>query len=61
MIYVLHFVYVHIAEFVIKIYDVFSDPWTMALSRSSNRKYYFNLTTGQSKYDLVPESISPFE
>ncbi|CAL8111218.1 unnamed protein product [Orchesella dallaii] len=37
------------------------DPWTMALSRSANRKYYFNLSTGASDYHVPEESISGFE
>ncbi|ODM96422.1 Cap-specific mRNA (nucleoside-2'-O-)-methyltransferase 1 [Orchesella cincta] len=37
------------------------DPWTMALSRSANRKYYFNLATGVSSFNVPPEAISGFE
>ncbi|ODN01402.1 Cap-specific mRNA (nucleoside-2'-O-)-methyltransferase 1 [Orchesella cincta] len=37
------------------------DPWTMALSRSANRKYYFNLSTGASDYHVPEESISGFD
>ncbi|XP_054833969.1 cap-specific mRNA (nucleoside-2'-O-)-methyltransferase 1 [Eublepharis macularius] len=37
-----------------------SDPWTMAISKNSNRKFFYNKTTLISTYELPPESVSPF-
>ncbi|XP_039385955.1 cap-specific mRNA (nucleoside-2'-O-)-methyltransferase 1 [Mauremys reevesii] len=37
-----------------------NDPWTMAFSKNSKRKFFFNKTTQESTYDLPQESIAPF-
>ncbi|XP_040286721.1 cap-specific mRNA (nucleoside-2'-O-)-methyltransferase 1 [Bufo bufo] len=37
-----------------------NDPWTMAFSKSHNRKYFYNVKTHMSKYELPVESIAPF-
>ncbi|XP_067884484.1 cap-specific mRNA (nucleoside-2'-O-)-methyltransferase 1 isoform X2 [Heterodontus francisci] len=37
-----------------------NDPWTMAFSRNSNRKYFYNTRSKDSTYDLPPDSITPF-
>uniref|UniRef100_A0A7M4EUI6 Cap-specific mRNA (nucleoside-2'-O-)-methyltransferase 1 n=1 Tax=Crocodylus porosus TaxID=8502 RepID=A0A7M4EUI6_CROPO len=37
-----------------------NDPWTMAYSKNSKRKFFFNKMTKDSTYDLPPESIAPF-
>nr|XP_056709258.1 cap-specific mRNA (nucleoside-2'-O-)-methyltransferase 1 [Euleptes europaea] len=37
-----------------------SDPWTMAISKNCNRKFFYNKLTLKSTYELPPESVSPF-
>ncbi|XP_048375572.1 cap-specific mRNA (nucleoside-2'-O-)-methyltransferase 1 [Sphaerodactylus townsendi] len=37
-----------------------SDPWTMAISKNCNRKFFYNKSTLTSTYELPPESVSPF-
>ncbi|XP_063774937.1 cap-specific mRNA (nucleoside-2'-O-)-methyltransferase 1 [Pseudophryne corroboree] len=37
-----------------------NDPWTMAFSKSRNRKYFYNLKTQKSMYEVPVESIAPF-
>ena len=36
------------------------DPWTMAYSKNSKRKFFFNKMTNKSTFDLPSESIAPF-
>ncbi|XP_068088782.1 cap-specific mRNA (nucleoside-2'-O-)-methyltransferase 1 [Hyperolius riggenbachi] len=38
-----------------------NDPWTMAFSKSHNRKYFFNMKTHAAIYEVPPESISSFQ
>ncbi|XP_078063304.1 cap-specific mRNA (nucleoside-2'-O-)-methyltransferase 1-like, partial [Mustelus asterias] len=38
-----------------------NDPWTMCYSRNSKRKYFHNLLSKESTYDLPPDSITPFQ
>lgn len=37
-----------------------NDPWTMAYSKSSKRKFYFNKQTKVSTFDTHPSAIAPF-
>ncbi|XP_075060543.1 cap-specific mRNA (nucleoside-2'-O-)-methyltransferase 1 [Mixophyes fleayi] len=37
-----------------------NDPWTMAFSKSRNRKYFYNLKTQKSMFEVPVESIAPF-
>ncbi|KAG9467876.1 hypothetical protein GDO78_014110 [Eleutherodactylus coqui] len=37
-----------------------NDPWVMAFSKSHNRKYFYNLKTQTSKFEVPVESIAPF-
>uniref|UniRef100_A0A4W3GEU1 Cap-specific mRNA (nucleoside-2'-O-)-methyltransferase 1 n=1 Tax=Callorhinchus milii TaxID=7868 RepID=A0A4W3GEU1_CALMI len=37
-----------------------TDPWTMAYSKTSKRKYFYNIKTKESTYELPPDSITPF-
>ncbi|XP_053160713.1 cap-specific mRNA (nucleoside-2'-O-)-methyltransferase 1 isoform X1 [Hemicordylus capensis] len=37
-----------------------SDPWTMAFSKNSNRKFFYNKLTQKSTYELPPEAVAPF-
>lgn len=37
-----------------------NDPWTMAFSKSHNRKYFYNLKTHTSMFEVPVESIAPF-
>ncbi|XP_062406548.1 cap-specific mRNA (nucleoside-2'-O-)-methyltransferase 1 [Sardina pilchardus] len=37
-----------------------NDPWTMAYSKSSKRKYFYNKTTHHSTFDLPGDSVAPF-
>merc|ERR1712107_289358 len=34
------------------------DPWMMALSRSQNRKYWYNVVTRESRFELPADSVS---
>uniref|UniRef100_A0A7N8YBD1 Cap-specific mRNA (nucleoside-2'-O-)-methyltransferase 1 n=1 Tax=Mastacembelus armatus TaxID=205130 RepID=A0A7N8YBD1_9TELE len=37
-----------------------NEPWTMAYSKNSNKKFFFNKTTRMSTYDMPPNSAAPF-
>ncbi|KAG8430548.1 hypothetical protein GDO86_020403 [Hymenochirus boettgeri] len=37
-----------------------NDPWTMAFSKSHNKKYFYNSKNKQSSYEVPVESIAPF-
>lgn len=37
-----------------------SDPWTMAFSKSSMKKFFYNKQTKQSTYCMDPGAIAPF-
>ncbi|KAJ7340947.1 hypothetical protein JRQ81_004234 [Phrynocephalus forsythii] len=37
-----------------------NDPWTMAFSKNSFRKFFYNKTTEASSYELPPEAVAPF-
>uniref|UniRef100_A0A4W5NFU2 Cap-specific mRNA (nucleoside-2'-O-)-methyltransferase 1 n=1 Tax=Hucho hucho TaxID=62062 RepID=A0A4W5NFU2_9TELE len=37
-----------------------NDPWTMAYSKNTKRKFVFNKMTKQSTYDLPANSVAPF-
>ncbi|KAJ8274745.1 hypothetical protein COCON_G00093700 [Conger conger] len=37
-----------------------NDPWTMAYSKNSKRKFFFNKLTKDSTYDLPPNAVAPF-
>ncbi|KAK7129197.1 hypothetical protein R3I94_017421 [Phoxinus phoxinus] len=37
-----------------------NDPWTMAFSKSSKRKFFYNKQTKASTYELPPGSVAPF-
>lgn len=37
-----------------------NDPWTMAFSKSSKRKFFYNKQTKESTYDLPASSVAPF-
>ncbi|XP_064623384.1 cap-specific mRNA (nucleoside-2'-O-)-methyltransferase 1-like [Lineus longissimus] len=37
------------------------DPWSMAWSRSNNKKYFYNLVTKQSTFELPLESIASYK
>ncbi|XP_050952937.1 cap-specific mRNA (nucleoside-2'-O-)-methyltransferase 1 [Labeo rohita] len=37
-----------------------NDPWTMAFSKSSKRKFFYNKQTKESTYELPPGSVAPF-
>uniref|UniRef100_A0A670YFZ5 Cap-specific mRNA (nucleoside-2'-O-)-methyltransferase 1 n=1 Tax=Pseudonaja textilis TaxID=8673 RepID=A0A670YFZ5_PSETE len=36
------------------------NPWTMAFSKTSNKKFFYNKTTQHATYKLPPESVAPF-
>ncbi|XP_037541388.1 cap-specific mRNA (nucleoside-2'-O-)-methyltransferase 1 [Nematolebias whitei] len=36
------------------------EPWTMAYSKNSNKKFFFNKLTQQSTYDMPPNAAAPF-
>lgn len=38
-----------------------SDPWTMAFSKSSKMKFFYNKQTKQSTYVMDPSAIAPFQ
>lgn len=38
-----------------------SEPWTMAFSKSSKRKFFYNKKTKDSTYELPAEAIAPFQ
>ncbi|XP_030642918.1 cap-specific mRNA (nucleoside-2'-O-)-methyltransferase 1 [Chanos chanos] len=37
-----------------------NDPWTMGISKTSQRKFFYNKQTKDSTYDLPPSSVAPF-
>lgn len=37
-----------------------NEPWTMAYSRNSKMKFFYNKTTKESTYDMPPNSAAPF-
>ncbi|MFT7813046.1 cap-specific mRNA (nucleoside-2'-O-)-methyltransferase 1 [Arapaima gigas] len=37
-----------------------NDPWTMAYSKNSKRKFFYNKLTKESTYDLPSGSVAPF-
>ncbi|KAM3861158.1 cap-specific mRNA (nucleoside-2'-O-)-methyltransferase 1 [Diretmus argenteus] len=37
-----------------------NEPWTMACSKNSKKKFFFNKITKESTYDLPPNSVAPF-
>ncbi|XP_064195289.1 cap-specific mRNA (nucleoside-2'-O-)-methyltransferase 1 [Anguilla rostrata] len=37
-----------------------NDPWTMAYSKNSKRKFFYNKVTKDSTYDLPPNAVAPF-
>ncbi|XP_036447172.1 LOW QUALITY PROTEIN: cap-specific mRNA (nucleoside-2'-O-)-methyltransferase 1 [Colossoma macropomum] len=37
-----------------------SDPWTMAFSKSSKKKFFFNKQTKTSTYEMHPSAVAPF-
>uniref|UniRef100_W5L0A0 Cap-specific mRNA (nucleoside-2'-O-)-methyltransferase 1 n=1 Tax=Astyanax mexicanus TaxID=7994 RepID=W5L0A0_ASTMX len=37
-----------------------NDPWTMAYSKSSKRKFFFNKQTKVSTFDMHPTAVAPF-
>ncbi|KAM4633422.1 cap-specific mRNA (nucleoside-2'-O-)-methyltransferase 1 isoform 1-T3 [Polymixia lowei] len=37
-----------------------NEPWTMAYSKNSKKKFFFNKTTKESTYDLPANSVAPF-
>lgn len=48
-------------SFIFVLFFVPSDPWTMAFSKSSKRKFFYNKLTKESTYDLPPTSVAPFQ
>uniref|UniRef100_A0A8C5SC43 Cap-specific mRNA (nucleoside-2'-O-)-methyltransferase 1 n=1 Tax=Laticauda laticaudata TaxID=8630 RepID=A0A8C5SC43_LATLA len=36
------------------------NPWTMAFSKTYNKKFFYNKTTQHATYELPPESVAPF-
>ncbi|XP_026887386.2 cap-specific mRNA (nucleoside-2'-O-)-methyltransferase 1 [Electrophorus electricus] len=37
-----------------------SDPWTMAYSKTSNKKFFYNKQTKESTYKMDPTAVAPF-
>ncbi|XP_072911899.1 cap-specific mRNA (nucleoside-2'-O-)-methyltransferase 1 [Hemitrygon akajei] len=37
-----------------------NDPWTMAYSRNTGRKYFYNTRTQEASYQMPPDSVAPF-
>ncbi|XP_032070789.1 cap-specific mRNA (nucleoside-2'-O-)-methyltransferase 1 [Thamnophis elegans] len=50
----------HFVPFGLYIVRTVSDPWTMAFSKTSNRKFFYNKATQLATYELPPESVAPF-
>uniref|UniRef100_A0A670Y6C1 Cap-specific mRNA (nucleoside-2'-O-)-methyltransferase 1 n=1 Tax=Pseudonaja textilis TaxID=8673 RepID=A0A670Y6C1_PSETE len=50
----------HFVPFGLYIVRTVSDPWTMAFSKTSNKKFFYNKTTQHATYKLPPESVAPF-
>lgn len=51
-------------EFDIYFFSLFvflTDPWTMAFSKNSKRKFFYNKLTKESTYALPPGSVAPFQ
>uniref|UniRef100_A0A1A8NGL2 Cap-specific mRNA (nucleoside-2'-O-)-methyltransferase 1 n=1 Tax=Nothobranchius rachovii TaxID=451742 RepID=A0A1A8NGL2_9TELE len=42
------------------IIKTFNEPWTMAYSKNSNKKYFFNKLTQKSTYAMPPDAAAPF-
>ncbi|XP_022331007.2 cap-specific mRNA (nucleoside-2'-O-)-methyltransferase 1-like [Crassostrea virginica] len=40
------------------IVKIVKDPWTMALSKSANQKYFYNLQTKESTFQCPPSSVA---
>lgn len=38
-----------------------SEPWTMAYSKTSKMKFFFNKITKYSTYEMPPDSAAPFQ
>lgn len=38
-----------------------SEPWTMAYSKNSMKKFFFNKLTKESTYDMPPNAAAPFQ
>lgn len=38
-----------------------SEPWTMAYSKNSMKKFFFNKLTKKSTYDMPPNAAAPFQ
>ncbi|KAI4873372.1 hypothetical protein NFI96_022165 [Prochilodus magdalenae] len=38
-----------------------SDPWTMAFSKSSKKKFFYNKQTKTSTYEIHPTAVAPFQ
>jgi len=38
-----------------------SEPWTMAFSKNSKKKFFYNKLTKQSTYEMPPNSAAPFQ
>ncbi len=39
----------------------FSEPWTMAYSKNSKKKFFFNKINKESTYEMPPNSAAPFQ
>ncbi|XP_074092933.1 cap-specific mRNA (nucleoside-2'-O-)-methyltransferase 1 isoform X2 [Macrotis lagotis] len=37
-----------------------NEPWTMAFSKTSNRKFFFNKITGDSTFKMPQDAVAPF-
>ncbi|XP_071388376.1 cap-specific mRNA (nucleoside-2'-O-)-methyltransferase 1 [Centroberyx affinis] len=37
-----------------------NEPWTMAYSKNSKKKFFYNKMTKESTYDLPPNAVAPF-
>lgn len=37
---------------------ILSEPWTIALSKSANRKYFYNIKTRMSTFEAPPDSVA---
>ncbi|XP_076874850.1 cap-specific mRNA (nucleoside-2'-O-)-methyltransferase 1 [Brachyhypopomus gauderio] len=38
-----------------------SDPWTMAYSKNSKKKFFYNKQTKTATYDMPPDAVAPFD
>ncbi|XP_053316574.1 cap-specific mRNA (nucleoside-2'-O-)-methyltransferase 1 [Spea bombifrons] len=50
----------HFVPWGLYIVKTVNDPWTMAFSKSTNRKYFYNIKTKKSIFEVPVESIAPF-